>query len=693
MLFRNPTRKRGYRQKAAAALASLTLSLYITMPAGARADQADELADLSLEELLGMEITTLSRKTENLGGAPAAVFVISQSDIRRSGARTVPDLLRMVPGIQVAQIDGNKWAVTARGANGRFANKLLVLRDGRTLYNPLLSGVYWDVQDTDLDAIERIEVIRGPGATMWGANAVNGVVNIITSKAADTQGGSVNLLASDRDSMEGVVRYGGTTEDTAYRVFAKFTERDANVGLIDAIEQDDSRMTRVGARVDRDRSGRELSFSSEAYSGHSGETRTNLSPAPPYTTIAGADDDLRGAFALMRWSEELSPDSSLQFRGYYSYDERHTTPFEERRSTLDVDIQHQFAPGHNHNIMWGLAYRNSADRTVGTFQISLDPANRSQRLLSGFIQDDVSLFDERARLIIGSKFEHGNFSDRDVEIEPSVRFSLDLSEHTTAWGAVSKAVRLPSRGELDGVITGAVLAPGNVTLPLPVPVVAVVQGNPQMKSEEVIAYELGFRLQREDLILDLALFYSDYEKLRSLDAPVLTCQPGDQLLISDPACIAAADFVLSESLLGNRNTVDSHGVEVALSKQLADWWRIHAGYTYYRFDIQSITADTGFVVAEDSPENQFSLRSSMDLPRDMELDLWLRYVDELEAQEIDSYTALDLRLTWSPTTRLRVAAVGRNLLAGTHMEFMSELGDLEPVRIEPEGYLEVTWSF
>ena len=688
----HPSRMRGRHALLAGALLAL-LALLASRTAMATDGGDEALADLSLEELLSVEITTLSRKAEDLGRAPAAVFVISRADIRRSGARTLPDLLRMVPGMQIAQIDGNKWAVTARGANGRFANKLLVLMDGRSLYNPLLSGVYWDIQDTDLDAVERIEVIRGPGATMWGANAVNGVVNIITRHAADSTGGSVSALASDRDSVEGVVRYGAADGDLAWRSYLKVSDRRGNVDETGADAHDDSRMTRVGLRADVGSDTNQWSFSAEAYDGDSGSTRVVVSPAPPYQSVSATEEALRGGFALINWSNTQADGSHWQVRGFAGIDEREMIPLTEKRATLDIDVQHAFEAGMRHRLMWGVAYRHSRDRTEGSFQIVLDPAERTQRLLSGFIQDDIELFDGRGRLMIGSKFEHGNFAERTLQIEPSVRFSYDVGDGGTLWGALSRAVRLPSRGEQDGVIAGAVLAPGATEPALPVPLAAVASGRPDMASETVIAWEAGYRWQRDDLLIDVAAFLNAYDNLRSVALTPTTCQPSGAVIALDPACLLDADYAQSAALIGNDAESDSRGIEVALSRQLAERWRLHAAYTWYDFDSASVTEDIEFAVAEDSPSHQLSVRSSLDLPRGVEFDLWLRYVDELEIQGVEDYTAVDLRLTWAPSDRLAFAAAGRNLLAGRHLEFVSELGDIVPVRIEPEGYVEMTWSF
>lgn len=653
-----------------------------------------ELVELSLTELLNMEITTLSRKAEDLADAPAAVFVISQMDIQRSGARTIPDLLRMVPGLQVAQIDGNKWAVTSRGANGRFANKLLVLMDGRTVYNPLLSGVYWDIQDTDLASIERIEVIRGPGATMWGANAVNGVVNVITKNALDTTGGDVHLLTSNRDSREGMLRFGGDLGNGAIRFYAKGVDRDGNSDLAGLPTGDSFRMARLGTRADWSASGSQtFSFSAEAYDGESGETRFFRSITPPYESIGDYDNDVKGGFVLLTWNRTLDAGSNIQLRSYVSREDRMGYAFTEKRDTIDVDLQHSFEVGDIYDLMWGVAYRESADDTTDSFEVQLDPASFTQRSFSGFIQGDISLFDDRMRLIAGSKFEHTNLSQRDLEIEPSVRFSFELSETNTLWASVSRAIRVPTRGETSGTVVNAVLPPGQPELPLPIPIVAALSGNRDFVSEEILAYEFGFRHRMDDLFVDVALFLNDYDRLRSASQGIPTCEPGGQLLPLDPACVLGSTHVQTLFNLENGTSAETAGVELWVSKHLSDWWHLQAAYTFIDTLGDGSTNTLQLQFEEDSPRHQLSVRSSMDLPRDVYLDLWLRHVDELELQQIDDYTALDVRLAWTASPSFELAAVGRNLIAGTHQEFVSELGDLAPVAIEAEGYVELRWSF
>ncbi len=675
---------------------AMMLMLIAVIPAANADDVAasDDLADFSLEELLSTEITTLSRKAESLVSAPAAVHVISQSDIRRSGARSIPELLRLVPGMQVAQIDGNKWAVTSRGNNGRFAPRLLVLMDGRTLYNPMLSGVQWDAQDTDISAIERIEVIRGPGATMWGSNAVNGVVNIITKHAADTQGGNVGV-SGGMQGYETMLRYGAVRGDSSIRLFGKYFDRDGNTNEFGLDTDDYSEMARFGGRYDWDGSETTaFTMTFEAYDGESGEYRLSRSLAPPYQSVIDTFSEVDGAFAMGHWTKELGDDSAFEIRAYYDTHARDTYTYTEDLETFDVDIQHSFPIGEAHNFMWGLNYRSSSDETTSTFEIQISPPNEDLRRYSAFIQDEISLLDGRARLMIGSKFEKNDFSDDDLEIEPSVRFSFNISDNQAIWASISDAVRVPSRGERGGNVLSAVIPPnGDPTFPIPLPTAVYLSGTSDMTSEDSTSYEVGYRMRKQGLHLDVALFYAANRNLRDIAAGLPTCQPGGGNPILDPTCLFTSTHVVLPLTLNNGGSQDTMGVELFVSKQISERWRLQGGYTYFRYADVNLNLTDALEFPEDSPDHQVSLRSSTDINENFELDVMFRWVDELESQQIDAYSAVDVRAAWTPVPGLSIAAVGRNLFADDHVEFTSELADLVPVYIEPEAFVEVRWGF
>jgi len=664
--------------------------------------ETEDLIGLSLAELLQVTVTSVSRKPQALSTSPAAIFVISQHDIRRSGARTIPDVLRMVPGVQVAQVDASTWAVTVRGSNGIFANKLLVLMDGRTLYDPFFSGVYWDSQDTTLASIERIEVIRGPGAALWGANAVNGVINIITKNAEDTHGLSAAIATGTSTKFETNVQWGGDIgNDIDYRVFGKYFSRD---GYADGDAYDDWKIGRIGGRLDLTASTADtLTITSEYYEGDVGQNVLRNSIKPPSSTAIDIDREPKGAFVNIDWNHTYSDTSSLKIRTYYDYRERHGFAPESDQDTWDLDLQHRFRPWSRHDIVWGFGLRNTTDETRGDETISLDPVERTQRRYSGFIQDEIRLIGNEVFLTLGTKVEKNNFSpENDFEWSPSLRLGWLISDTSTLWGSVARAIRTPSRIEQDARILGVVDPAFSPTNPYPVPSTVTIIGNPELDNEEVIAYELGYRAQPfESMTVDFALFYNDYEELRWSDGYPPTCQPAGLPIVPpspaippNPACFAPGAWDYTEVLITfiNQARQDTTGIEVAATYNATDWWRIYGAYSYLNIsgDAPGAQPDSA---GEDSPEHQFSLRSNMNIGDTMNLDVWARYIDELEIQQIDSYVGLDIRLAWQALPSLELSLVGRNLLESSHLEFHEESGANIAVEIDRELIAELLWRF
>jgi len=661
------------------------------LAAGTTSTETEELIGLSLEELLEMQVTSLSRKPQTLSSSPAAIFVVSQADIQKSGARTLPDILRMVPGVQVAQVDASTWAVTARGSNGVFANKLLVLQDGRSLYGPMYSGVRWDSQDTDLASIERIEVIRGPGAVMWGSNAVNGVINIITKEAADTQGLKADVAVGNYTNVETTVRWGGTAgESVNYRVYGKYFDRDGFA----ATGYDDWDFGRLGGRLDwRASDADTLRMIAEVYDGTVGENFTLSSVAPPYSQNEDVTTEPSGGFLTMSWNRILSDTSDLSVQIYYDKSDRMAVAPEEERDTSSFDFQHHFEAGPRNDIVWGFEVRHSEDDTTGSETISLDPPSRTQRLYSGFIQDEIRLYGDAVFLTLGTKVEKNNFSQSDYEWSPNARLSWLLTDTSTVWGSVAKAVRTPNRIEQDVRILGGVVPPLVPPNADPVPFAIRIYGNPDFDSEEVMAYELGFRAQpMEDLTVDVALFYNDYKELRWGQDLGVSCQPAG-LPISDPACFFGPfDFAELGVTFVNQGRQDSKGFELAMSWVPTEWWRLYGAYTYLKIDGDDFS-NLPMSFGEDAPEHQLSLRSNMSVTSAGNLDLWLRYVDALEIQQVPSYVTLDARLAWQVTNGFQVALIGRNLLESSHLEFREEFGSNASVEVQREALAELVWQF
>jgi iron complex outermembrane receptor protein len=638
-----------------------------------------DLTELTLQELMDIEVISVAKTPQSLQDATAAVFVISREDIRRSGVSSIPEALRLAPGVQVARISSNAWAVSARGFNGRFANKLLVLMDGRTLYNHIFSGVFWDIQDTLLEDVDRIEVIRGPGAALWGANAVNGVINIITREAGATQGTLLTAGGGTEERAFVGVRQGGRLgEGTFLRLYGKAFERDGGREASGREGADDWRMQRAGFRLDRQADAADaFTVQGDIYRGRIGETFDVPTLSPPFSRQFDEDTDVSGGNLLSRWRRTFSETSDLALQVYFDRALNHDAITGQARNTWDLDFQHRFAPGKRHSLLWGLGYRYYRDDTRPGLTLAFDPEDDSKELLRAFIQDDVELIPGRLLLTLGSQFEHNDHTG--FEIQPTLRLRWTPRPNHTLWGAISRAVHTPSRAEDD-------IRLDQVTLPTAPPTVVALVGDRDVETEELLAFELGYRSQLTPrLALDVATFYNRYRHL-------VTAEPGAPFLETEPAPL----HVVLPLVGDNRMRGKSYGAELALDWQALSRWRLQAVYSYLQLllDVDADSQSDLFKeLARTAPHHQASLRSSLDLPKGVELDLWLRYVDNLPAPDIGSYLTLDARLAWTPLRNLELALVGQNLLDDRHPEFASEKLDAAVMEIERGVYGKITWQF
>ncbi|WP_177417980.1 TonB-dependent receptor plug domain-containing protein [endosymbiont of Lamellibrachia barhami] len=651
------------------------LSLALAVAAPAQADT--DLLQFALEDLMSMKVTSAAKKPQSLFETTAAVFVITQDDIRRSGAVALPDLLRMVPGMNVARIDANKWAVSARGFNDLFSNKLLVMLDGRSVYTPLFSGVYWDTHDIILQDIERIEVIRGPGGTLWGANAVNGVINIITKNAHDTVGNLATATLATQESGSIAYRYGGENEaGWSYRVFGK--AREQGEGPDGA---DDWRIGRIGFRADREACDEcAYTLSGEIYQGTMGERFDPAQLRDPYFHPLAYNAKVSGGHLLAHWERGLGDGGHLEAQTYFDHAERNHFYIEDSRSNFDLDVHYRFPFGEQHEIHLGGGWRYTTDDTSQSLWY-LGPGSRSDQLWSAFIQDEITIDPGVFSITIGSKFEHNDYTG--FEFQPSARFLWTPGSEHSVWGSASRAVRTPSRIEHDGNILRTPLPPPDLYLSI--------EGDRRMESEILYAYELGYRFQpRTDFLLDLALFYNDYDKLRSLE-------PGE--LHASPSHLEPhLQFPL---VLDNKLSGETYGLELAARWKPLRWWEFQLAYSYLNMHL-SATPDSGDTTEvgdeNDSPKHQVFLRSNMQLSHDWELTTDLRYAGETmrEYGKIldggEEYLNLDLRLGWQASPGLELALGGRNLL-GSQKEFRSSTVEIQATEAEPTYYGELVWRF
>ncbi len=647
-----------------------------------QADSIKELKALSLEQLANMEVSIASRTPQSVEKTAAAVFVITSEDIRRSSATNIPELLRMVPGINVAQIDGSHWAVSSRGFNGRFANKLLVLMDGRAVYSPLFSGVYWNAQDTLLEDIERIEVIRGPGASVWGANAVNGVINIITRSAEDTQGNLLSVSGGDPKTARIGFRHGGAiNNDMDYRVYAKFRKNRKFSDTKTNKANDDWSSRRMGFRMDGLLTADDdFTLQGDIYKNRTSETALYPDPLLGQKQVDQTLDD-QGGNILARWKHSLENADQTILQIYYDY--QHTDEADNKRHTVDVDFQYHFAPYGQHKVTLGLGYRRNKDKIKGIAEyLTYIPEHEIQENYNAFIQDEIQI-SEHWIFTLGSKFEDNEYTGS--EIQPSARLLWQPQENHAVWMSVSKASRTPSRAETS-ILGHQEYIPANPPLQ-PVPVLLTGIGNPDQKSESLIAYELGYRFYiAEQFSFDISGFYNDYSDLRTIEARSLN--------------YSHFPFYVEQPVYFDNNAKGhTWGAEIALDWRFAEQWRLQMAYSYLEMDLQldnnASGTDISISAAEDaSPKQQLSLRLDFDPAYNWETDLWLRYNDSvIQGEDIPDYWALDARIAWLVNKQLSLSLVGQNIFDPSHQEYNDELKMIKSTKIPRGVYVKAIWKF
>ena len=673
----DPARRHGCRGRWSVLMVILIAALLSTQETTAKEEDID-LTELSIEELLDLEVTSVSKKSEKWNESAAAIHVITAEDIRRSDATTLAEALRFVPGLAVAQIDASKWAVSSRGFNGQFANKLLVMIDGRTVYTPLFAGVFWEVQDTLLEDIERIEVIRGPGATLWGANAVNGVINIITRDARETQGALLSLAGGSEERGSLAFRHGGRLGgDGHYRVFAKRFDRDGTVLPDGSDADDDWRGERAGFRIDREKDRFHLTISGEIYDHEIGQGGSIPSFSPPFQRPIERPIEGRGGHLLAHLERTVAEGRDWSLKLYYDRTEYRSASLDDQRDTVDLDFQERRRVAARHEIVWGLGYRRIKDREMSTVFASFSDERHQDDLASAFLQDEIRFADGRARLILGSKLEHNDYTG--LEIQPGVRALFELPSGDILWGSVTRAVRTPSRGENDVRL--------NLTV-FPLPEVGLAQlsafGNRELDSESLMAYELGLRLQPSPMIaVDLTVFWNDYRDL-------LTLVPGAPFFETAPV----PHLVLP---LEARNGQDGEtaGLEVSLLWDPGKSWHLAAGYTFLELDLEDIPPETvPFLAPGDNPQHQAFLRIGIEPTARTEADLMLEAVDRLPSSAIESRFNLDARWAFHPRPGLELSLLGRNLLDDEEPEFSTtQIGTTIRHTIERSVEARLTWKF
>jgi iron complex outermembrane receptor protein len=633
---------------------------------------AKDLTELTPEQLANIEVTSVAKKPETRRRSPAAVYVLTRDEIRRSGVTTLVEALRLVPGVQVARIDSNKWAVGIRGFASRLSRSLLVMIDGRTVYAPLFAGTYWEVQQTLLDDVDRIEVIRGPGGALWGANSVNGVINIITRSSRETRGTFVTAGAgTDERGLVGL-RYGGAAGDRfTYRVYARGFDRAPGFHETDD-DFDGWHLGQGGFRLDWEpRSGDTASVQGDLYGGKTGQ-RTNITTlSPPSLQVVEDDADLSGANLLGRWRHVSSTGTDWALRAYYDRTDRREPTFDEGRDTIDLDLQRR-APYGKHDLIVGLGYRVSSGTVESVPTIEFVPARRTDQLFTGFVRDEVSLAQNELVLAMGSKFEHNDYSG--FEFQPSAQLLWAPTSRQSLWALFARAVRTPSRIEHDLRLT-ALLDPTTPTF-------LRLVGDEGFRSESLLTAEVGYRAQpHRRVAVDAVLFRNDHRDLLSIE-PAAPFREG-----SPPAQRLVVPFFIRNGVEGA-----SYGLEIAADWTPLDWWRIGGSYSHLQFELkhspESVDVNTPTTTNRSAPRHTILFQSRMDPWPSLSIDVTGRHVSALPAQRTGAYTSMDARLAWRPATGLELAVVGRDLLAPHHAEFGGSGGVVQVARAV---YGALTW--
>jgi iron complex outermembrane receptor protein len=630
--------------------------------ASSRKDSRQQLKSLSLAELGNVQVTSFSKTPTEIWRTPAAVYLITSDDISRSGATTIADVLRLAPGVEVARLSSTTWAVGIRGLQNNFSKSVLVLVDGRNLYTPLFAGVYWDVQDMPLDTIDHIEVIRGPGGTIWGPNAANGVINIITKGAGETRGVTAHVLGGTEDRTIDDLQVGSRVKRVDFRVFGRGFER-GHEYHVDGINDDAWHQERIGARVDAV-SGRDTYFAEVgAYRGNSPHI---VGTTPLYDETSGGDVNLR-------WQRDLKNGQGFYVQTYFERDLR-TSPITlgEKRNTFDIDFIQHFKIADRDRLSYGGGLRWSP------YQVSppnenetLVPASATDHVYTGFVQDEVGL-GQKVSLTLGAKLQHNNFSGFDIQ--PSARLLWALGEHQSLWVGISRAVTMPSDLDEDFFLQGGA---GHTLIQ--------VLGNKQFKSEDVLGYELGYRVLRGDrFYVDVSSFWSNYSNLQSFSAPMVTSSGGNTII--------AIEY---------QNQIAGHtsGFEFAPQVTIAPWWRLNMSYSFVssNFGANGATSDissTGsvFTYERSTPRHMVSVQSKMDLPWKVQLNEMYRFASNLPAQKVEAYQTMDVVASRPLSRSVSIQVVGQNLFQPHHDEWGTGDPNQPLVGIYRAAYVQLSFK-
>lgn len=655
----------------------LLLAGILTAAENEKPPQQDPLTPLSVEEILGLQVTSVGRKAQQLANAPAAVYVITQEDIRRSGANSIPDLLRIVPGLVVARISGNAWAISARGGTRQFANKMQVMVDGRPVYNRLFSGVFWDTLDLMLEDIDRIEVIRGAGAVMWGSNAVNGVIHIITKSTKDTLGSLLTLGTGNEDVAFSAFRFGGKRgERLSYRLWGKqnfrafYAPGSSLVRQKTLVSQGESRLVSDGFADDQDasalRSGFRLDWQKSAQDSLelSGMLYRNQNNMEAWFFEPGAsanrfstNEVTPGGNLLARWTHLSSKAAETTYQFWVDRSIRNSQLYEIRLDAVDADVQHRRKISENNELHLGAGYRLTGDSLIGNKTFRFAPSSRTDSLSNVMLRNEHQWLQSRLTLSAGIRAEHNAYTG--FEWQPSIRLLFTPTKSQSLWASYSRAVRTPSRAEHDS--DSVPLARTTIES---IPVLLDFTGNRQMNAERIKEWALGYRYQRRQRwSLDVSAFRNSLTSLASVEPGRLELKPGPELRLRQLL------------FTGNGRVGLFQGIEVAGSGTITQNWKVHGSYSFLaqRTDVASGSRDIYGPLTREEPRSQFKFRSLYNLSRQWQFDTSLYRVASIPVQEIPSRLRIDTRLGWRPNRKHDLSIVAQDLLDQRQLEFPSEL--------------------
>ncbi|WP_282109524.1 TonB-dependent receptor plug domain-containing protein [Shewanella algicola] len=664
----------------------------LLVSASTYAEEANSL-DLSLQELMNVEVTSVSKQKQPLSNSPAAIYVLTNEAIRHSGATSIPQALRDVPGLHVAQLDSQKWAVSSRGFNGRYNNKLLVMIDGRTLYSPAFSGVYWEVQDVLMADVERIEVIRGPSAALWGANAVNGVINIITKHSADTLGGYAELGAGDYEQGFIGARYGTKLSDnTTSRMYIKGNSRDSldhnsddlDSSLVDAAStvdtNNDWRHLQLGGRVDIQlENDTSLTLSSDFYTTKMNQA-SNIATmdSPVYREFYSEEVESEGFNLLSRYTKALSATSEYTLQTYYDFADRDEELYRLRTNTVDIDFQHQLIVGEDHNIVWGLGYRYiNDDLSSSSILTSSEPDSTQTHLWSAFVSDEITILDDTLWLTLASRFEHNDYTG--FEVQPNIRLMWQVDTKNSVWTSIARAVRTPSRVENNLIVNALNIAPSDVS-----PLVKVfVVGNDDYQSEEIVSYEVGYRfVPAKKWSFDTTFFYNAYDKLRSTPEGTTDFS-------------AFPNYLSQYTAFENQYDGYNYGAELSSMWAVTDLLQLRINYSYIQNEFGDILGQN-----TQAPQNMVSTMVDWNMTDNIDVNIVWRFIDNTELltgngssfKTIDGYKGVDIGIHWAATPDLMLSAFGKNLFYSSHLEYEAE-SILLPYQVGPSYFVKASVNF